>query len=124
MGVKRSRPPRKIPGNALLNVLPQIKKNNIQDFQNKLEVHRYFYVLKRERERERARARAKARAKARVGKGKGKKKEREGKEREREREKKAQAVIFPNRPSQSEISVNYTVLYRKEQYSMYVVHNP
>jgi lipocalin len=54
-----------------------------------------------------------------VGKGKGKKKEREGKEREREREKKkAQAVIFPNRPGQSEISVNYTVLYRKEQYSM------
>jgi hypothetical protein len=38
--------------------------------------------------------------------------------RERERTK-AQAIIFLNRPGQSEKSANYTVLYRKERYSMY-----
>jgi hypothetical protein len=39
-------------------------------------------------------------------------------ERERERKHKSGVIIFLNRPGQSEKSVNYTVLYRKEQYSM------
>jgi hypothetical protein len=40
-------------------------------------------------------------------------------ERERERERtKVQGIIFLNCPGQSEKSVNYTVMYRKEQYGM------
>jgi hypothetical protein len=50
-----------------------------------------------------------------TGKGTGKGK---GKERERESTK-ALAIFFLNRLGQSEKSANYTLLYRKERYSMY-----
>jgi hypothetical protein len=45
------------------------------------------------------------------------------KERERERERestKALAILFLNGLGQNEKSANYTVLYRKERYSMYI----
>jgi hypothetical protein len=73
-----------------------------------------FEVLKqptfKQRERARARVRARARARARNGQKKGK----------GEREStKALAILFLNRLVQSEKSTNYTVLFRKEQYSTY-----
>jgi hypothetical protein len=103
------------------------QKNYFKD--PKSEVHWYFYVPNREkeRERERGRARVRARARARAGKGKGKRKgqgkgqgkgKRKGKEREREC-RKALAILFLNRLGHSEQFTNYTVLYRKEWYSMY-----
>jgi hypothetical protein len=57
----------------------------------------------RERERE---------SESEKGNGKGKEKEK-GKERT-----KARAILFLNRLDQNEKSTNYTVLYRKERYSM------
>ncbi len=78
MGPKRSRPPRKIPRNAPLYVLPQTKK--IYPGLSKSDVHWFFYVL-REREREGERERE--------SKGESKKQKEKGKERESEREKKS-----------------------------------
>jgi hypothetical protein len=55
--------------------------------------------------------------KSESGKGKGKRK-RKGKGKRERASTKAWAIIFLNRPGQSEKSANYTVMYMEEQYSM------
>ncbi len=72
LGSKRLRPPRKIPQNAPLYVLPQTKKiiSRTVKFRGTL-VH-IFMSQKERGESERARAKVRARARARAGKGKGK----------------------------------------------------
>ncbi len=91
-------------------------KRSFQDFQNP----RYIGIFMSQRERERTRERERARARERARKGKRERQgQGKGKGKGKRESTKALAILFLNRLGQSKKSVKYTVLYRKERYSMY-----
>jgi hypothetical protein len=120
-GVKKVKAPLKTLRNVPLYVLPQTKKIISRTF--KIRGTLVFLYPKRERERERnseKKSKSKCKSKSKSERGKGKKKRQgKGQGKGKRESTKALAILFLNRLGQSEKSANYTVLYRKEQYSMY-----